>query len=103
MVEHDVRVPARDETDRMGFFDRFYLVDVSAKHLRRLMIKFILFQFPGDELFQGFGLGRRDAPPVSKVFEGRGARTYCRTVAARFSRLVRWRAGLVCLATGLAG
>jgi len=49
------------------------LIDIVTQYLRRLMVKFNLFQFPGDKLFQGFGLGSRDAPPVSKVFEGRGA------------------------------
>ena len=73
MVEHDVCVPAGDEPDRLRFVYGINLVDITTQHLRRLMVKFNLFQFRGDELFQGFGLGHRDAPPVSKVFEGRGA------------------------------
>src|SRR3989442_14226914 len=73
MVEHDVRVPAGDEPDTLRFVHGINLVGITTQYLRRLMVKFNLFQFPGDELFQGFGLGRWDAPPVGKVFEGRGA------------------------------
>src|SRR2546425_314105 len=73
MVEHDVRVPTGDQPDRVGFVYGIDLVDITTQHLRRVIVKLDLFQFPGDELFQGFGLGRWDAPPVGKVFEGRGA------------------------------
>src|SRR2546428_13455980 len=72
MVEHDVRVPTGDQPDRVGFVYGIDLVDITTQHLRRVIVKLDLFQFPGDELFQGFGLGRWDAPPVGKVFEVAG-------------------------------